>query len=83
MTEEPRRNGEGAPRALEAVRPTCIKTMQLDQVQQLSDEHQMKSSELENALEELNRTQDRIISQQKLAENMGFVRTGRKKRRQL
>ena len=54
--------------ALEAVRQTCIRAMQLDRVQQLSDELQGKNEELEATLDELQRTQDRIVSQKKLAE---------------
>ena len=67
---EPRGNDEIAKalHALEAVRQTCIRAMQLDRVQQLSEELQAKNGELETTLEELKRTQDRIISQQKLAE---------------
>ena len=54
--------------ALETLRQSSIRAIQLDRVQQLSDELQQKNQELETALEELRRTQDRIISQQKLAE---------------
>ena len=54
--------------ALETLRQSSLRAIQLDRVQQLSDELQQKNQELETALEELRRTQDRIISQQKLAE---------------
>ena len=54
--------------ALETLRQRSIRAQQLDRVQQLSGELQQKNVELESTLEELRRTQDRIISQQKLAE---------------
>ena len=54
--------------ALETLRQNSLRAIQLDRVQQLSDELQQKNQELETALEELRRTQDRIISQQKPAE---------------
>ena len=54
--------------ALETLRLRAIEAMQLDLVRSLSKELQEKNEELENALEELKRTQDRIVSQQKLAE---------------
>ena len=54
--------------ALETLRQSSIRAQQLDRVQQLSGELQQKNVELESTLEELRRTQDRIISQQKLAE---------------
>ena len=54
--------------ALETLRLRAIEAMQLDLVRSLSEELQGKNEELENALEELKRTQDRIVSQQKLAE---------------
>ena len=54
--------------ALEAVRQTCIRAMQMERVQQLSDELQDKNQELEGTLAELSRTQDRIVAQKKLAE---------------
>lgn len=54
--------------ALETLRLRAIEAMQLDLVRSLSEELQDKNEELENALEELKSTQDRIVSQQKLAE---------------
>ena len=54
--------------ALEAVRQTCIRAMQMERVQQLSEELQQKNQELENTLGELRRTQDQIVAQKKLAE---------------
>ena len=54
--------------ALEALRQSSIRAMQLDLVTQLSRELQEKNDELEDTLRELRRTQDRVISQQKLME---------------
>ena len=54
--------------ALETLRQSSLRAIQLDRVQELSDELQQKDQALETTLEELRRTQDRIISQQKLAE---------------
>ena len=54
--------------ALETLRLRAIEAMQLDLVRSLSVELQEKNAALENALDELRRTQDRIVSQQKLAE---------------
>ncbi|MCY4621810.1 MAG: ATP-binding protein [bacterium] len=54
--------------ALETLRQSSIRAMQLDLVQELSDELQEKNVALENTLDELKSAQDRIISQQKLAE---------------
>ena len=54
--------------ALETLRQSSIRAIQLDRVQQLSKELETKNGELENVLVELRRTQDQIISQQKLAE---------------
>ncbi len=54
--------------ALEALRQSSIKAMQLDLVTQLSQEVQEKNGELEETLAELRRTQDRLVSQQKLME---------------
>ena len=54
--------------ALETLRQSSIRAMQLDLVQKLSDELQAKNATLEHTLDELRKTQDRIISQQKLAE---------------
>ena len=67
---EPRGNDEIAKalHALEAVRQTCIRAMRLDQVQELTNQLQAKNDKLESTLEELRNTQDRTVSQQKLAE---------------
>ncbi len=54
--------------ALEALRQSSIKAMQLDLVTQLSQEVQQKNNELEETLAELRRTQDQLVSQQKLTE---------------
>ena len=54
--------------ALETLRQSSIRAIQLDLVQQLSDQLQDKNTQLETTLEELRRTQDQIVSQQKLAE---------------
>ena len=54
--------------ALEALRQSSIKAMQLDLVTQLSQEVQQKNDELEKTLAELRRTQDQLVSQQKLTE---------------
>lgn len=54
--------------ALEALRQSSIKAMQLDLVTQLSQEVQQKNDELEGTLAELRRTQDQLVSQQKLTE---------------
>ena len=54
--------------ALETPRQSSLRAMQLDRVQQLSDELQEKHQELERTLEELRRAQDSMVSQQKLAE---------------
>lgn len=54
--------------ALEALRQSSIRAMQLDLVTQLSQEVQKKNSELEETLAELRRAQDRLVSQQKLME---------------
>ncbi|MDE0170160.1 MAG: ATP-binding protein [bacterium] len=54
--------------ALETLRQSSIRAMQLDLVQELSDELREKNAELQRTLEELRSAQDRIISQQKLAE---------------
>ncbi len=54
--------------ALETLRQSSIRAMKLDLVQKLSDELQEKNAALEHTLEELRKTQDQIISQQKLAE---------------
>ena len=54
--------------ALETLRQSSIRAMRLDLVQKLSDELQAKNAALEETLDELRKTQDRIVSQQKLAE---------------
>ena len=54
--------------ALETLRQSSIRAMRLDLVQQLSDELQEKNTALQQTLEELRNAQDRIVSQQKLAE---------------
>lgn len=54
--------------ALEAVRQRALGAMQLDLVRSLSEELQEKNRSLESALTELERTQDRLVSQQKLGE---------------
>ena len=61
--------------ALETLRQSSIRAMQLDRVQQLSDELRNKNDELEQALADLQRSQDQIISQQKLAE-LGELSSG-------
>ena len=55
-------------KALETLRQSSIRAMQLDLVQELSDELKEKNATLEHTLDELRNAQDRIISQQKLAE---------------
>lgn len=67
---EPRGNDEvsKACLALETLRQSSIRAMQLDLVQKLSDELREKNATLEETLDELRKSQDRIISQQKLAE---------------
>ena len=54
--------------ALETLRQSSIRAMQLDLVQMLSQEVQGKNDQLEQALDELRKSQDQIVSQQKLAE---------------
>ena len=54
--------------SLETLRESSIRAMQVDRVQQLSGELREKNGELEQALVDLRQSQDRIISQQKLAE---------------
>ena len=61
--------------ALETLRQSSIRALQLDRVQQLSDELRDKNNELEQALADLRRSQDQIISQQKLAE-LGELASG-------
>ena len=61
--------------ALETLRQNSIRALQLDTVRRLSNELQEKNDELEQALADLRRSQDRIISQQKLAE-LGELSSG-------
>ena len=61
--------------ALETLRQSSIRALRLDRVQQLSDELRDKNDELEQALTDLRRSQDQIISQQKLAE-LGELSSG-------
>ena len=67
---EPRGNDEVAKAcmSLETLRQSSIRAMQVDRVQQLSEELREKNTELEQTLVDLRQSQDRIISQQKLAE---------------
>ncbi len=67
---EPRGNDEVAKAcvSLETLRQSSIRAMQVDTVQQLSEELREKNTELEQTLVDLRQSQDRIISQQKLAE---------------
>ena len=61
--------------ALELLRRSSIRALQLDRVQQLSNELRDKNEELEVALADLRRSQDKIISQKKLAE-LGELSSG-------
>ena len=54
--------------ALESLRQKAIEAMQLDLVRSLSEEVQTKNDDLEKAMDELRRTQDQVVSQQKLLE---------------
>ena len=54
--------------ALETLRQSSIRAMELDLVRELSGQLQERNEELEQALADLQMAQDRIISQQKLAE---------------
>ena len=54
--------------ALETLRMRAITAMQLNEVQRLSEQLQQKNEELESALSDLHRTQDRIVSRRKVAE---------------
>ena len=54
--------------ALETLRQSSIKAMELDLVRELSGQLQERNKELEQAVRDLQTAQDRIISQQKLAE---------------
>ena len=62
-------------RALEALRQSSIKAMQLDTVRRLSEELQAKNENLERALEELERTQDVLVSRRKISE-LGSLAAG-------
>lgn len=61
--------------ALDTLRLNSIRAMQLDTVRRLSDELRQKNDELERTLTDLRRSQDRVISQQKLAE-LGELSSG-------
>ena len=61
--------------ALETLRQNSIRAMRMDMVQRLSDELREKNDDLEQALANLRQSQDRIISQQKLAE-LGELSSG-------
>ena len=61
--------------ALDTLRQNSIRALQLDTVRRLSDELRGKNAELEGALADLRQSQDRIISQQKLAE-LGELSSG-------
>ncbi len=54
--------------ALETLRQSSIRAMELDLVRELSEQLQERNEELELAVRDLQTAQDRIISQQKLAE---------------
>ena len=62
-------------RALEALRQSSIKAMQLDTVRRLSEELQAKNENLERTLEELERTQDVLVSRRKISE-LGSLAAG-------
>ena len=61
--------------ALETLRQNSIRAMQLDTVRRLSEEIRQKNDELEQTLADLQQSQDRVISQQKLAE-LGEISSG-------
>ena len=61
--------------ALEALRQSSKKAMQLDTVRRLSEELQAKNENLERALEELERTQDVLVSRRKVSE-LGSLAAG-------
>ena len=61
--------------ALETLRQSSIKAMQLDTVRRLSEELQAKNENLERALEELERTQDVLVSRRKVSE-LGSLAAG-------
>ncbi len=54
--------------ALEKLRQSSIKAMQLDLVKKLSEGLEKKNEELERVLEELRRSQEQIVARQKLVE---------------
>ena len=54
--------------SLEKLRQRSIRVVRLNLVEKLSQDLQAKNDELEGALEDLRRTQDQIVQQQKLAE---------------
>ena len=54
--------------ALEKLRQSSIKAMQLDLVRKLSEGLEKKNRELEHVLEELRRSQEQIVARQKLVE---------------
>ncbi|MXW18002.1 MAG: hypothetical protein F4123_02465 [Gemmatimonadetes bacterium] len=54
--------------ALEKLRQSSIKAMQLDLVRKLSEGLEKKNEELERVLEELRRSQEQIVARQKLVE---------------
>ena len=54
--------------ALEKLRQSSIKAMQLDLVRKLSEGLEKKNRELEQVLEELHRSQEQIVARQKLVE---------------
>ena len=62
-------------RALETLRQSSIKAIQLDTVRRLSEELQAKNENLERALEELERTQDVLVSRRKVSE-LGSLAAG-------
>ena len=69
-TVRPRGNDEITEIAfdLEVLRRRSVRSEQLDLVQQLSEDLQAKNEELEDILQQLHRTQNQVISRQKLVE---------------
>ena len=69
-TVRPRGNDEITEIAfdLEVLRRRSVRSQQLDLVQQLSEDLQAKNEELEDILQQLHRTQNQVISRQKLVE---------------
>ena len=53
---------------LEILRRRSVRSLQLDLVQQLSEDLQTKNDELEDILQQLRRTQNQMVSRQKLVE---------------